>query len=106
MFQKFTSNKGNIYAMSTDYVTSVDEMIAFLEQYRGMKFFVGATEDLALIISDGYVSCESFSYMRSQADEENKHLEEMICDFFCSGEEYGTEEEWRKRYDYDDDDYE
>lgn len=102
MFQKFTSKKGNVYVKSTDYITTVDEMIAFLEQYRGMQFYVGATEHLAFLISNGFVSCDDCSYVMSRAYEESMHLEEMLCDFFDTDDECGAEEDWRKRYDYDD----
>lgn len=71
-----------------------------------MKFYVGATEELVFLISDGSVCCDSWSYLMSWADDENIHFEEMLCDFFDTDDECGTEEAWRKRYDYDDDDYE
>lgn len=78
MFQKFINKKGQIYVLSTDYVTTVDEMIAFLEQYRGMRYYVGAVEDLSFLISDGTVHCDSSSYLISLDSDEDMDWDEIL----------------------------
>jgi hypothetical protein len=101
MFQKFISKKGTSFILAPCSMT-VDELIGFLEQYRGLQFFMGAAEDLAFIATDTGISCESFDYLCEWAQEESQHLEEIIRDFFYSDDEIGTEEEWRNRYEYND----
>ena len=107
MFKKFTSKEGTSYILSTNAGMLVDELITFLEQYRGLKFFMGAAENLAFVATDEGISCESYETLREWATEENEHLWEMMRDFFCySDDEIGTEVEWRKLCDYENDDNE
>ena len=75
MFQKFISKKGTSFILAPCSMT-VDELIGFLEQYRGLQFFMGAAEDLAFIATDTGISCESFDYLCEWAQEESQHLEE------------------------------
>ena len=74
MFKKFTSKEGTSYILSTNAGMLVDELITFLEQYRGLKFFMGAAEDLAFVATDEGISCESYETLREWATEENEHL--------------------------------
>ena len=100
MIKQFICNDGSIYAKADGYEATVDEVIEFLEQFRGMLFWNGAAGDVAFRLNGNVVCCDHADFQIECAREKNELLAEMVRDFFyASEEEYATEQEWRKEYD-------
>lgn len=99
MIRKITCSNGMVYAVSDNYDASVDEVIAFLEQFRGMRFWNGASGDVAFRLDNGCICCDSASYHAQSAYEVDEELGEIVDDFFYNSEvECITEEEWRTEH--------
>lgn len=102
MIKQFTCSDGSIYAKAEGLDANVDEVIEFLEQFRGMRFWNGAAGDVAFRLDGEVVCCDSADFQIQCASEKDELLGEMICNFFYgSKEESTTEEEWRGVYEND-----
>lgn len=99
MIQKFICTDGTVYAKATGSEATIDEVIEFLEQFRGMYFWNGATGDVAFRLDGNTICCDSAEYQVKCAAEKDNTLSEFIREFFNSDAEYGTEQQWRKLYD-------
>lgn len=104
MIQKFICTDGTVYAKATGSEATIDEVIEFLEQFRGMRFWNGATGDVAFRLDGNTICCDSHNYNLICAEETDNALPNILNDFFDSDEEYGKEKEWRKLYDDSTDD--
>lgn len=96
MMQKFTCVDGTVYAIPEDQYILVDELIDFLEPYRGKLFWNGATEQFSFRVDEDMVVCDEQNFQLGCVSEDDEELFEAIELFLESGNEYGTEEEWRK----------
>lgn len=97
MIRQFICNDGCIYAEADDHDATVDEVIAFLEQFRGKRFWNGAAGDVAFRFDGEVVCCDSADFQIQCACEKDELLGEMIFDFFNGSEqEFITEEEYRR----------
>lgn len=97
MIKKFVCDDGDVFAFSTGYDASVDEVIEFLEAYRGKRFWNGAAGDVAFRLAGDTICCDTEEYQYSQAYEKSEEIEELLADFMESDEECTTESEWRAR---------
>ena len=99
MIRKITGSNGMVFAMSDNGDASIDEVIAFLEPFRGMRFRNGASGDVAFRLDNGYICCDSASYHVQYASEVDEQLGEIVNDFFYNSEvEHITEKEWREEH--------
>ena len=102
MIKQFFCKDGSIYAKAEGNEVTVDELIEFLEQFRGKLFWNGASGDVAFRIEGNIVCCDSADFNIQHAYEKDDFLGEMICTFlYCSDEESVIEEEWRSTYVHD-----
>lgn len=102
MIKQFTCSDGSIYAKAEGFNATVDEVIEFLEQFRGMFFGNGATGDVAFRLDGDTICCDSADFQIQCASEKDELLGEMICEFFYDSKEKSTtEEEQRREYEND-----
>ena len=93
MIRKFICKDGAVFAKSTSFDASVDEVIDFLEQYRGMRFWNGAAGDVAFRLDGGTICCDSADFTLEQAYTKSKNIGEQLEAFFDGNDvEIGTEE--------------
>ena len=97
MIQQFHCSNGMVFAAADSYYASVDDVIDFLEQFRGMTFYHGASGDVAFRLDGNTIICESLDAQIQRAYDEGNHVGELVEAFFQSGEESTTETEWRHR---------
>ena len=104
MIKKFICDDGTVFAFSTGYDASVDEVIEFLEAYRGKRFWNGATGDVTFRLDGETICCDSKDFQYEQAYEKDEEIEELLVNFMDSDEESTTESEWRARMEAEDED--
>ena len=97
MIRSFICSNGMVFAASDEEFVLVDDVIAFLEQFRGMSFWNGATGDVAFRFANKTVCCDSKEQQIAEAHEVGEAVGEMVEAFFNSNEAVGFEEEWRER---------
>ena len=97
MIKTFICDDGTVFAFSTGYDASVDEVIEFLEAYRGKRFWNGAAGDVTFRLDGETICCDSKDFQYEQAYEKSEEIEELLVDFMDSDEESTTESEWRAR---------
>ena len=102
MFQKFMCTDGTVFLVPDSDVILVDEVIALLEPFRGKRFWNGATDDFAFRLENDTIYCDAKDFQVECAYEKDELIGNLLDMFLASNDEYGTEEEWHKRYDYDD----
>jgi hypothetical protein len=84
MIKVFKSPDGIIFGCPENTEVTVDEVIEFLEQHRGKKFYNGAAEDTSFRVKDGIISCDTSKFFVEEAyDSYDEELAEDIADFFC-----------------------
>ena len=84
MIKVFKSPDGTIFGCPENTEVTVDEVIEFLEQHRGKKFYNGAAEDTSFRIKDNVISCDASKFFVEEAYESyDEELAEDIADFFC-----------------------
>ena len=103
MIKKFICDDGTVFAFSTGYDASVDEVIEFLEAYRGKRFWNGAAGDVTFRLDGETICCDSKEFQYEQAYEKSEEIEELLVDSMDSDEESTTESEWRARIEAEDD---
>ncbi len=54
---------------------TVDEVIEFLEPFRGLKFYNSATENTSFRVKDGVVACDELDYWTDDIED----LSEAFC---------------------------
>ncbi len=79
---------GTVYASTKgrSQVLTVDEVIEFLEDYRGMEFYNGAAEDTSFRVQHGMVACDRLDFWTSEL--EDSEYAERIEDWFDTDEQY------------------
>ena len=96
MLKRFFCKDGTVFARSTSSDASVDEIIDFLEAYRGMRFWNGAAGNIAFRVVDGVVCCDSEEYTVTQAYIKSQTIGEQVEDLFyyysCESREEQTYE--------------
>lgn len=69
MIQKFLCADGTVFGIPDDDNVLVDEVIAFLEPYRGKRFWNGATGNFAFRLEDGTVYCDDKDWQIEYAND-------------------------------------
>lgn len=99
MIRKLMCSNGMVFAKADGIEATVDEVIDFLEQFRGLRFWNGASGDVAFRLDNECVCCDSADFHVECASRVDEALGEMVCNFFfTSSIERITEEEWRTRH--------
>lgn len=83
MIKQFKCPDGTILGCSDKTEITVDELIEFLEQHRGKKFWNGAAEDTSFRVQGDTVSCDTSKFFVEEAyDSYDEELAEDIANFF------------------------
>lgn len=109
MLRKFVCRDGTVFASAADdcEMVTVDEVIAFLEQHRGKKFWNGAAGETSFKADDTLVSCDTLDGWTLDMDDEDygTYISEW---FYYEEDEWGDDSEYTEGYydntDDDDDD--
>ena len=96
MIRSFICSNGIVFAAADAEFVSVDDVISFLEQFRGMSFWNGATGDVAFRFVNKTICCDSKERQLLEAYEVDGVVGEMVKAFFESKAEVAFEEEWRR----------
>ena len=83
MIRVFYCLDGTVFASANNHEATVDEVIAFLEQHRGKKFWNGAAGDTSFRVDDTLVSCDGLLTFTENYDD---YYGEQISDFFLFSE--------------------
>ena len=86
MIRKFICKDGAVFAKSTSFDASVDEVIDFLEQYRGMRFWNGAAGEVVFRLDEGTICCDSADFILERAYMKSEHIGEQVELFFYNQE--------------------
>lgn len=79
MVKKYVCKDGTVYA-GADYYLPVEELIEFLEQFRGKLFYNGAAESLGFRIDGEHVWCDTLDYILGEIEDDDLCFE--VCDYF------------------------
>ena len=83
MIRVFNCLDGTMFASSDKHEATVDEVIAFLEQHRGKRFWNGATDDVSFRADNATVSCDGLLFFTEQYDD---YYDGQLSEFFLFSE--------------------
>ena len=70
MIKKYVCKDGTVYANADEWMVDVDELIEFLEPFRGKKFYNGAVENLGFRVNAEQIWCDEMDYILGKIDDE------------------------------------
>ena len=75
MIKKYVCEDGVVYANADGWMVDVDELIAFLEQHRGKKFYNGASETLSFRVDKEHIRCDELDSILECIEDEDEYFE-------------------------------
>lgn len=85
--KQFIHESGAVFATPSSMCPSVDEVIKFLEQFRGKRFLNGAAGEVAFYVDGDNVVCDTESYVIEHAGDISEELADQVSACFDSDEE-------------------
>lgn len=85
--KQFIHESGVVFATASSMCPSVDEVIKFLEQFRGKRFLNGAAGEVAFYVDGENVICDTENYVIEHAGDISEDLADQVQACFDSDEE-------------------